>query len=230
MNANIVKISLALTTVLLNGSFVFAQSWPKYPDYKHWKTSVEGLFDSGTTATQSVAEQNLAGDADGLLKPVGADKQRGTGELQEHILGRVNDGVVNGWLTPAQASDLKKDLNRINEHETLYRAQNSEIPASVLAEDEKQLHAVEMKISAAQQGARKSSGGIVQAADHSQVDMLIAKALTNHRISSEEAEKYYLRLAELDSLSESVKHDHAIDGSINGTLHEIQSELLKKLK
>lgn len=228
MNANIFKLSIALTTsALLNGSLVFAQGYLKYPDYPHWKTSVDGLFEYKTSEANRIAAEPK--QTDSVIKPMRVDVQPGTTELQEHILSRINDGLVSDWLTPAQASEFKKRLNKINDNETWYRAQNDGIPASVLEADEKMLHELEAQIGPTKREGRNVVS-VVQGIDHSAIDGLVAKALANHRISSEEAEKYYLRLAQLDSQSESLKHAQTEGSLLHSSLHDMQSELLKKLK
>jgi len=41
---------------------------------------------------------------------------------------RINEGLVNGWLSAADASKLKEQLNDLNDRESWYKSLNSQIP------------------------------------------------------------------------------------------------------
>lgn len=54
--------------------------------------------------------------------------QPGTRELQDNVLMQINQALVNGWLSPDDASQFKTQLNKINDQESWYQSFRAPIP------------------------------------------------------------------------------------------------------
>jgi hypothetical protein len=161
-----------------------------------------------------------ASDAAGSLKTM---QQPGTGDLQEKVLMKINQQLAQGSLSPAQASALKTQLNHINATESWYKSFGTAIPKAVLDNNNQSLTEMSASITHKQQISLASENAL-----HEDVDQLISRNLATNHISSSQAEKYYLRLAEIESNLETAKNSGltAQQTSImNSSLTQMKSEL-----
>ena len=190
---------------------------------------VSGLI--ALSAVQSVSAEadsnaQAAPRPDSVGKAVQFQDQQGTAELQEKLLTKINDGLVNGSLSPAEASQLKIQLNKLNDQEAWYKSFNTEIPSEVILKDTEVLHESIRNLQ-----PKSAVTAHTETALHGDIDELIGKALANNHITSGEAEKYYLRLAQLESNLESIKRSSTspeTGAQVNSNLREMRAELLKK--
>ena len=160
--------------------------------------------------------------------PIDWVRQIGTDKQQNDVLMQINSGLVNGSISPAQASQFKDELNKINDKESWYKSFNTAIPANLKQENVSLLNQISSKL---KPQATKSAA--TQVALHGDVDELIGSALAKNHISSGQAESYYLRLAQLESNIESTKNNPATPSSeiidTNKQLAQLKSELLRKV-
>ncbi len=165
---------------------------------------------------------------DNMVEPANLIAPQGTAELQEKVLIKINEGLVSGWLSPDKASQFKVQVNKINEQESWYRSFSKEIPVSITEKDTTLLNQLSQKLE-----PKPLLSVTPENALHADIDDLIAKALARNLISSSEAEKYYLRLAQIESNLEHSKRNQA-DASdqmnaVNKNLSLLKSELLHKV-
>src|ERR1700722_3710222 len=64
---------------------------------------------------------------DSISHPLIQLDQQGTGDLQEKVLMQINDGLFNGSLSAADASQYKSQLNKLNDQESWYKSLNTAI-------------------------------------------------------------------------------------------------------
>jgi hypothetical protein len=162
-----------------------------------------------------------------ISPPVRDLSQKGTGTLQGKVLAQINQGLFDGTISSAKAADLKRQVDELSDSESWYKSVNSAIPAYVIERNTKLLNALSEKVQLESQPKpqlyAKASNTL-----HSDVDDLIAHALEHNYITSGEAEKYYLRLAQIESTIENSKHASAVtqqDEIAHQQLAELKSEL-----
>jgi len=175
---------------------------------------------------QTASEPEFPPIVDSIAHPVNQSNQKGTEELQEKVLMQVNQGLVNGWLSAADAAELKSRLNKLSDNESWYRSMNSAIPASVTATNTRLLNEMSNKL---QPKVHQTAGA--KNALHSDIDDLIGNKLASNHISSSDAEKYYLRLAQIESNVENSKDNPAssgYDAVVSKELRQLKSELIRK--
>ena len=128
--------------------------------------------------------------------------QVGTADLQEKVLMDINAGLADGTIAPDVAANWKTRLNTLNRQESWYKSVNKPIPPAVVDTDKVMLVAMEQQLQTKPKvkTERSSDPGV-----HCQVSESIADALAHNKISSRDAEQYYLRVAERESAVESLK-------------------------
>jgi hypothetical protein len=150
--------------------------------------------------------------------------QQGTAELQAKTLMQINQELTQGSLSPGEASELKTQLDKVNAGESWYRSFNSPIPAAVTDKSKVQIAAINSALL-----RKPQAPSVTENALHEDVDQLISRALAGNRISSSQAERYYLRLAEVESNLQSAKSNHGLSAdqsiAINKTIKQMKDEL-----
>jgi hypothetical protein len=165
---------------------------------------------------------------DNMVEPANLIEPQGTAELQEKVLIKINEGLVSGWLSPVKSSQFKNQVNKINEQESWYRSFSKEIPVSITEKDTTLLNQLSQKLEP------KPLLSVTPAnALHADIDDLIAKALARNLISSSDAEKYYLRLAQIESNLENSKRNQAAGSDQKAVMNKdvslLKSELMHKI-
>ena len=161
--------------------------------------SLPALAQMDTSAERS---NSSVQQKDSLENPLNFSAQHGTSELQLKVLTEINHDLMAGSLSPEQAGDYKTELNKINDQESGYQSLGHLIPRSLVEKDTREIRAIGAKLHRVP--PLKTSG---TNALHLDVDDMIGQALAQNKISSSEAEKYYLRLAQIESNIESAKSD-----------------------
>lgn len=151
----------------------------------------------------------------------GGQMAPGTDLLQDKVLMQINSGLVNGWLTIDQASEYKAELNKLNEEETTYKSVRMQIPASLIEANTKALNEMSQLLKPKALSMAKAENSL-----HSDMDELISNALAHKRISSSAAEKYYMRLAQIESKMESTKGNPMEVSVLNSNLTALKAELM----
>jgi len=128
--------------------------------------------------------------------------QVGTADLQEQVLMEINASLANGTIAPDDAANWKTRLNTLNRQESWYKSVNKPIPQAVVDTDKVMLVAMEQQLRTKQPVKAIHSN---DQGSHCHVNESIADALAHNKISSSDAEKYYLRVAEQESTAESLK-------------------------
>ncbi len=182
--------------------------------------AVLGILQSAVSAQVSVDAKT-----DSVAAPVRYKEQQGTAQLQEAVLTRINESLFNGSLIPGTASQFKAALNKVNEQESWYKSFSSEIPADLTEKDTAVLNEMNKLLN-----AKPAVSAHAENALHDDIDELISAALAKNQITSNEAERYYLRLAQIESNLENVKKSPAGADSnqVNSNLLQMKAELLKK--
>jgi len=159
--------------------------------------------------------------------PARALGQPGTAKLQEKVLSQINVGLVNGQLSSAAAADFKRQIDELSDNESWYKSLNSAVPDAVVEKNAALLNQLSDKINSQTQPKLQlpiKAGNSL----HSDIDDLIGRALAHDYITSSEAEKYYLRLAQIESILENSKHNPAMTAQSDQAhkqLNELRSEL-----
>jgi hypothetical protein len=193
-------------------------------------TSISNMqLAQGQSQTEQSAEHQSPYILNGVVAPLNFTNQPGTDALQASVLTQINEAVVAGRLSAVEASEYKNQLNRLNQQESWYKTFNSPVPAALINKDTQLLNELSTSLN------RKSVlTAKPETATHADVEQLINNALAHNRISSSEAEGYYLRLAQVESNLASVKGTgtRAADdqAAVNRTLGELKSELVRKTK
>jgi hypothetical protein len=184
-------------------------------------------------ATQQVQHNQISDSqspylSDSISHPLTQLNQQGTGDLQEKVLMQINEGLFNGSLSASNASQFKNQLNKLNDQESWYKSLNSPIPATLAQKNTVLLNEMMQRLQPKPVESAKTENAL-----HSDIDELVSKALARNHISSGEAEKYYLRLAQIESNIESTKKDPADLGNVSAATHrdlsQLKSELLHKV-
>jgi len=157
-----------------------------------------------TSANAQSAPLSDVDDGYGAFVSEDMKTQVGTADLQEKVLMEINAGLANGTIAPDDAANLKTRLNTLNRQESWYKSVNKPIPQAVVDTDKVMLVAMEEQLKTKPQVKAEqpssSNPGV-----HCQVSESIADALAHNKISSRDAEQYYLRVAERESAAESLK-------------------------
>lgn len=124
--------------------------------------------------------------------------------LQSEVLIKVNDALAHGVISPREASDLKDRINGWSNEESWYISGHKTVPQSVIDENTARLTALAEEVDKKQPS---KAVGITADALHIKLDELISGALAKNKISSLQAERYYSRMAELESDMETVQRD-----------------------
>jgi hypothetical protein len=159
-----------------------------------------------------------------ISQPVRDLSQKGTDKLQETVLTQINQGLIDGTISSADAADFKRQIDELSDSESWYKSVNSAIPAYVVEKNAKLLNALSEKVQSESQPKLQSYAKAGNSL-HNDVDDLIGHALAHDYITSSEAEKYYLRLAQIESTIENSKHIAALTKQ-----NEIAHQQLKELK
>jgi hypothetical protein len=141
---------------------------------------------------------------DSFKDPLNFSAQHGTSELQLKVLKEINHDLQSGSLTPEEASDYKAELNKINDSESGYQSIGHLIPMPIVERNTIDLQVMGAKLHRATPLKTSGSNAL-----HYDVDDMISRALARNKITSSEAERYYLRLAQIESNMESAKTDKA---------------------
>jgi hypothetical protein len=162
----------------------------------------------------------------------GADEalqlQNGTEQLQDNVLMKINDALVNGSLSISEASKLKEMLNRIDQRETAFISSSQKIPAPLIERDKQDIAAIATEL----QG-NTSETTTKQLTMSGDVGDLISKALAKNHISSKEAEQYYMRLGQIESdVSKAEAKPSQLDNrnvTLTPNLDNLRAEVAKKV-
>jgi len=148
-----------------------------------------------------------------------------TSELQNKVLMKINEQLTRGSITADQASNLKDELNQLSESESWYKSMNQVTPASVVQQDTESLNKLLTKLCKGQ-----TTKPVVSARDalHSDIDELVSKLLAGNKIGSNQAEVYYSRLAQIESVLESRDSQRSETAAAMQNLRELKNTLLKK--
>jgi hypothetical protein len=167
-------------------------------------------------ATQDQKLPDLALDNAGIMH------QAGTAALQQKVLMKINTALINGSLSAAEASEWKAKLNKVNEEESWYKSLNKPISQALISKDTSILTEMEGALA-----PRHKALDAAESALHFDVNESISDALAHNRISSIEAEKYYMRLSQNESHLEDMKANKGDEQSskVNSDLAKIKSEL-----
>ena len=141
---------------------------------------------------------------DSFKDPLNFSAQHGTSELQLKVLKEINHDLQSGSVTPEEASDYKAELNKINDSESGYQSIGHVIPMPLVEKNTRDIQAMSAKLHRATPLKTSGSNAL-----HYDVDDMISRALARNKITSSEAERYYLRLAQIESNMESAKTDKA---------------------
>jgi hypothetical protein len=154
--------------------------------------------------TRAETSDTAVQQSDSLANPLIFYCQHGTSELQLKVLKEINHDLQAGSLTPEEASDYKGELNKINDSESGYQSVGHLIPMPLVEKNTREIQEIGAKLHRALPLKTSGSNAL-----HYDVDDMIARALAKNKISSSEAERYYLRLAQIESNLESAKNDKA---------------------
>ncbi|HEY9717248.1 MAG TPA: hypothetical protein V6C69_07260 [Trichormus sp.] len=163
-----------------------------------------------------------------ISQPVRDLSQKGTGKLQEKVLAQINQGLIDGTISSADAAEFKRQIDEWSDSESWYKSVNSAIPAYVVEKNTKLLNALGERVQTESQPKLQSytkAGNSL----HNDVDDLIGHALAHDYITSGQAEKYYLRLAQIESIIENSKHNPVLtkqDEIAHQQLKELRTELM----
>jgi hypothetical protein len=163
-----------------------------------------------------------------ISQPVRDLSQKGTGKLQEKVLAQINQGLIDGTISSSDAAEFKRQIDEWSDSESWYKSVNSAIPAYVVEKNTKLLNALSEKVQTESQPKVQSYAKTGNSL-HNDVDDLIGRALAHDYISSSQAEKYYLRLAQIESIVENSKHNSVLskqDQIAQQQLKELRSELM----
>lgn len=179
--------------------------------------------DSGATAIDQTGSSSAYFAADTAYS-LRSTHQPGTAALQEKALMKINQQLSQGSLSPAQASELKTKLNNVNATESWYKSFNTPIPASVLVTNKELIAHIDSDLKQKPQTSIATANAL-----HEDVDQLISRKLASNSISSSQAEKYYMRLAEIESTMESAKAAGGLSNEqsrvVKNGLTQIKTEL-----
>ncbi len=217
-NAGSLSAAAATTTTLA------ASSLPATTPAAVLATTAAAAPAATPTATPAYLSSTYDAETADSLK---STHQKGTSDLQQKVLMKINQHLVDGWISPAVASQLKSQLNNVNASESWYRSFNEPIPASLIEKNNQALAEMSKAMVSKQKVSVASDNAL-----HEDVDQLISRNLAGNHISSSQAEKYYQRLAEIESNLESAKsnNESSVDQSkaFSKTLDQIKSELSGK--
>jgi hypothetical protein len=161
---------------------------------------------------------------DGEENPLNFSTQKGTAELQLKVLKTINYQLSNGSLDPEKASAFKSEIDRLNDRETGYRSLGNAIPLTIVEKNSYDLDVIAAKLHRVPAVKTAVANSL-----HGDVDSMISRALAQNRISSGEAEKYYLRLTHIESTLESAKTDKESGqyqaAAMNKSLAELRSDI-----
>jgi hypothetical protein len=132
-----------------------------------------------------------------------------TSHLQNSVLLKISDALAQGAISPAQATTLQEKLDKLNETEAWYKSLNQPIPQSLVEQNTQLLKVLSNAI---EKGARPTQVATSTDALHRGIDDKISSALASNKITSEQAEVYYTRLAQIESELESLKSDPTHSG------------------
>lgn len=167
-----------------------------------------------------------------ISPPVTDLSQKGTGNLQYKVLVQINEALVNGAISSADAADLKRQVDVLSDSESWYKSVSSAIPSSVVEKNTQLLNALSEKIQSQSQPKLQSVPRTANSL-HNDIDDLIGHALAHDYITSSQAEKYYLRLAQLESTIENSKIDPSLtkqQETAEQQLAQLKSELMHPAK
>jgi len=164
--------------------------------------------------------------SDSITHPLNWEDRQGSKELQEKVLMRINQAVVEGTLSAADAAELKSRLNQVSDQESWYKTENTEIPAQVTESNTKVLGELNTKIASVPRLSADAENAL-----HTDIDEMISKALAKNHISSSDAEKYYMRLAQVESNIENARRSQTLSTqwtSLAADLRTLKTELQPK--
>lgn len=178
-------------------------------------------------ASSAAVDTRYAPISDSTVLPTNWLDQPGTGPLQEKVLMKINAALINGSLSAADATTYKAQLNKLNDRESSYKSVSKAIPADVTSENLKVLNDMSKAIEGRPRITASQSNAL-----HADIDELISSSLAHNKISSSEAETYYLRLAQIESNLESAKSNPAElseeSALMNNSLRQIKAELVRR--
>jgi len=180
---------------------------------------------SGANANRTTDTPAFSYSAPSETQVVGSP---GTGKLQLQVLIQINQALSRGAITAAEASNLKEQLNGWNDKESWYTSLHEPIPASLVQENTRLLTAMSADLT--KEHPLKQAPSSADAI-HTKIDELISGALARNKITSSQAERYYSRLAEIESNIESSKADPAstpdADAANNQSLSKLEQDVRK---
>lgn len=157
-----------------------------------------------STQASYAASVDSASSTDSLSRPAsyasgGGDSinwtnDSGTAVQQSKVLMDINRQLMLGAISPAEATELKGQLDRINASESWYKSFNSAVPQDIANSN-----ATKLSQLSAQVLAKKPLSASSVSALNEDIDQLISRGLASNHISSSQAANYYMRLAELES-------------------------------
>jgi hypothetical protein len=154
-----------------------------------------------------------------------------TAALQAKVLTKINQALSRGSITPEQATNFKERLNAISDQETWYKSRPEAIPPEILSRDTELLQKLNTDVE-----GQLPLKPTTQADDamHREIHRLITTALAKNRITNDQAEKYYARLAQIEEDLESLKNDPAGSTAeaveLNEKLARLSAELKTRIK
>jgi hypothetical protein len=157
---------------------------------------------------------------DSVVPTLNFASQSGTDELQTKVLTKINNGLVQGWLSPAEASQFKTKLNAVNNLESWYKSFNDPIPNALIQHDTALLN----ELASALQPRVVPSPNVVSG-QHTDVQALIDNALAKNQISSNQAQQYFMRLAQIESDLQSTSAVSGQSALANQNLQDLKTEL-----
>ena len=163
---------------------------------------------------------------DSLIESPRVLNQEGTSSQQEQLLMKINTGLINGSISPEEASRFKNQLNQVSDQESWYRSLNSQIPASIVEQNKTLIAQISQKLQPDVVRSATTNNSL-----HADIDDLIGAALARNAISSSDAEKYYMRLAQIESnlsTTKSAKASAAQQAGSSSDLRALRAELANK--
>jgi hypothetical protein len=155
------------------------------------------------------------------------DTQKGTAELQLKVLKKINYELTNGSLDPEKASAFKSQIDRLNDRESAYRSLGNVIPLSIVESNCSALHVIAAKLHRVLPDKTSVANSL-----RGDIDAMISRALAQNRISSGDAEKYYLRLSQIESNLVSAHSDKESGAyqaaAMNKSLEELKSDIIRQ--
>ena len=139
-------------------------------------------------------------------------QQYGTDAQQARLLTQINEGLVNGIITPEDAAAYKERLNNINSKESWYKTYSKPVPQELISANSNLLNELANQLKPSKQNKAVSDTGL-----YFDINDSISGALAKNRITSSQAAKYFQQLAQIESklqslnLSDSHYRDQSAD-------------------